>query len=86
MIMTTTKVTVGNCTAGRRLSPRTDQTSLRLFFQLLHKARMLKQERRNPIINKVVLIGMKWAFAENTEDFRIADQMRDYRKNQAGGN
>jgi hypothetical protein len=77
---TTTKVTTGNCTAGRNPVLPPNQTSLRLFFQLLHKARMMKQSRRNPIIRRAVLVGMRWVFIENAEDFRIADSQRDYWK------
>lgn len=73
-------------TTGRRLTARADQTSLRLFLQFLHKARELKALRKNPIINKAILVGILWAYHMNTEDFRTADSMRDYQMNLNGGN
>ena len=55
---------------------RTDPTGKRLFFQLLHYARMGKL-LGVPVVNrKCQLIGMVQIIEENREDFTIADNIR----------
>lgn len=50
-----------------------DPTEKRLFFQLLHTARMFKPLG---LYSRGYLAGMRHAMIKNREDFRIADAMR----------
>ena len=51
-----------------------DLTSKKLFFQLLHEARRI----RNWEIRHLYLSGMRKVIKDNREDFQIADDMRSY--------
>ena len=62
-----------------------DLTGKRLFFQLLHTARMLKTTKLSEVEQKVYLAGVWWTFKRFKEDFTIADDMRDVWKHQRSG-
>ena len=64
---------------------RTDPTGTRLFFQLLHAARIFPVSAWHDSIRHTYLCGMQRAFEDNREDFDIADNMRDYWKCQNSG-
>lgn len=65
---------------------KVDLTAKRLFFELLHHARRLKNDLLyNRSARQLYLYGMTCVFKFFHEDFRIADNMRGYWKHQEGG-
>jgi len=61
-------------------------TKRTLFFELLHKGRELKGRNIEPFIRKAILLGMKWALQEHSDDIKIAANQRDVWANLSGGN
>ena len=58
----------------------------RLFFQLLHGARRVKNILGWAYLaRRAYLLGMMRAMLENIEDYQIADNMRDCWKHQRSG-
>jgi len=58
----------------------------RLFFQLLHSARRVKNILGwTYLARRAYLLGMMRTMMENYEDYQIAENMRDYWRNQRSG-
>ena len=59
--------------------PHLRSTERDLFFDLLHNARRLKRELKWPwLTRRVYLLGMMRVFVDRSEDFKMADQLRDF--------
>ena len=63
----------------------TNETGKRLFFMLLHRARIMKAGGITCETRHITLMGMRRVFIGCREDFEIADSMRDYWKHQESG-
>ncbi len=60
-----------------------DETSRRLFRQLLRMARRIREFDHST--KHSILIGMWLVMKDNRADFTIADNMRDYQRHIASG-